>query len=175
MIYFIIFIIFIIFVALWIISLLISAVFGAPTVYAKNEIIIQALNLAKPQKNQTMLDLGCGNARSLIIGAKYFDLKGIGIEISPFYYLLARLNVLLHGQSKSIKIYYGNLLNKKELISQADIVYLYLLENVLNNLEKFIFESIKSDAKIVTLSFPFTKHSPITTSQKPRIYIYSKD
>lgn len=168
-------IVFILFLGLWNISLVISVIYGAPTVYAKRHYIKKAFELARITPGQIVLDLGCGNARSLIIAAKEFKAKGIGVEISPFYYLLANFNVLIKGESKNIKIYYGNILNQKKLIKKADIVYLYLFDKLLSKLENDIFTNIKPSGKVISIAFPLKNHKPYIENESPRVFVYKKN
>jgi SAM-dependent methyltransferase len=151
---------------------MISVISGTPTVYAQDLAIKKAFELAKLKPRQTVLDLGCGNARSLIIAAKKFRAKGIGVEISPFYFLLAKLNILIKGEDKNIKIYYGNILNQEKLVQEADLVYLYLFEELLEKLEPILFKTLQQEATIVSVAFKFKRHKPYLTSQNPRINLY---
>jgi len=162
------------FLLIWNISLLVSVIYGAPTVYASNKTILQAFKLAGLKSGQTVVDLGCGNARALIIASKHFNAKGIGIEISPFYFCLAKLNVLLNRRSDDIKIVYGNLRNSKKLIPQADIVYLYLFGKIVKEIESDIFGNAKKGSKIISLGFEFINHKHSISSHKPLILIYFK-
>lgn len=159
---------------LWQASLLIAIIAGAPTVYAKNQVIIKAFKGVGLQKGQLVVDLGCGNARSLIIAAQKFGAKGIGVEISPFYYVLAKINVLIQGESKNIKINYGNLRNYRENIKVADVVFLYLYDKIVYQIESWIFEQTKPHSSIVSLAFPFKNHRTTRIESKPPIYIYKK-
>lgn len=162
----------------WQISLIVAIVFGAPVVNAKNDTIVEAFKLAKLKKDETILDLGCSNARSLIIAAKRFGAKGIGVEISPFYYLKAKINVILSGQSKRIKIIYGDLKKKGDLIKRSDVLYLYLFPKLLCKIEQEIFRQLKNDARVVTVGFRFKNHkikSQVEVenhSRKTKIYLY---
>jgi len=142
----------------WTISLLISAFAGAPSVFAENKAIDEAFKLAKLQKDELVVDLGCGDAKSLILAARKFSARGLGVEISPFYFLKAKLKVLLSGQSKKIKIVFGNFKKIERELKSADLLYLYLWENLLQKNEEWIFQSINPKARIVSLSFPFAKH-----------------
>ncbi len=170
-------IIFIIFVAIlffWHASLIISTLAGAPTVYAKTETIEKAFELIRLQSDQVVLDLGCGNARALIIASQKFGAKGIGVEVSPFYYLLARLNVLAQGERKNIQIYFGQAQKQACLIEKADVVYMYLFDSLLRKLEPVIFKFATAKTKIVSVAFPLKKHKPVKSEFNPRIFIYQK-
>jgi SAM-dependent methyltransferase len=168
-------IIFIIIVAtlfVWNISLIISAIYGAPTVYAKQENIAKAFQLAGLTQGKTVLDIGCGNARSLIIASRTFKASGIGIEISPFYYCLAKLNVFIAGQSKNIKIYFGDIKRHSGLYKEADVIFIYLLEKLMSQIETEVFAKAKPKTKIVTIAFEFKKHEPYKTTDSPRLFLY---
>lgn len=147
--------IFLLAILFWQASLLFATIFGAPTVYANSKAIIDAYNLAELKGGETVLDLGCGNARSLIIAAKKFGAKGIGVEISPYCYLKSKWNVFWAGEKNNINIYYSDLRRSRELIKKADVIYLYLINSVLKNIENDIFSTINKRAKIVVLSFEF--------------------
>ncbi|MFH1855073.1 MAG: 50S ribosomal protein L11 methyltransferase [bacterium] len=170
----IVFIILVSILLIWHASLIISTLAGAPTVYAKTETIEKAFELVRLQSDQVVLDLGCGNARSLIIASQKFGAKGIGVEVSPFYYLLARLNVLTKGERKNIQIYFGQAQKQARLIEKADVVYMYLFDSLLRKLEPIIFNSATPKTKIVSIAFPLKEHKPVQSEFNPRIFIYQK-
>lgn len=148
------------YVTFWQASLLLSTIIGAPTVYASEQAIFDCFILAKLQPGQLVVDLGCGNARSLILAAKQFKSRGVGVERSPYAYLVARANVLLSGQSAKVKIYFGDFSKVAPDLKRADVIYLYLLNTVLSRIEKRLFETISSRTRIVSLAFQFAKHQP---------------
>lgn len=170
-----------IFVIFWQLSLLFSSIVGAPTVYANSKAIIDAYKLAGLEKGETVLDLGCGNAKSLLLAAKVFGAKGIGVEISPYCYLKSKWNVFWAGESGNIKIYLSDIKKSFNLISEADVVYLYLLNSVLEKIESEIFDNIKAKTRVVTLAFKFKNAVPkknMRTNNLGRetgIYLYTKE
>lgn len=170
----IIFLIFVFILLLWQASLIVAVVGGAPTVYAKEKVIRKAYDSVKLKKGQLVADLGCGNARSLIIAAKQYKAKGIGIEISPFYYLLAKANVFFSGESKNIKIFFGNFRKRERNFKDADVIYLYLFDKITERIEPWIFKTAKPGAKIISLAFPFKNHKAVLIEAKPPIYLYKK-
>lgn len=168
----IIFLVFLIFALFWFLSLLIAIISGAPTVYSKDKIIKKVFQAVNLKKNQTILDLGCGNGRVLIIASREFGARGVGVEISPFYYLLAKLNVLFSGESQNIKIYFGNIRDHEKLVNGADVVYLYLLDEIMRKIEPWIFNALKKDTKIISITFPFQNHKGQVYAGPPKFYIY---
>ena len=155
----IIFLILISLVAFWQICLIYAQVIGAPTVYANKEAIIEACKLSGLKKGQTIIDLGCGDARSLIIASKEFEAFGIGIERSPYCYLKSKFNVFLSGQ-KNIRILFGDIQKYSKETEKADVVYVYLLNSVLTKIEDWLFAKVSPTTKIVSLAFSFPNHKP---------------
>ena len=174
MVYLIIFLIFALILLLWQISQIISVIGGTPAVYAKDETIREVFKLAGLERGQAVVDLGCGNARSLIIAAKKFKAKGIGVEISPFYFLLSKIKILLSGESKNIKIIFGRFQKAESYLKSADVVYLYLFSKALNEIEKWLFNSVSEKTKIVSFGFKFAKRKPVLAITNPTLYLYRK-
>lgn len=152
-------------ILIWQFNLLLALIFGAPVVYAHPRAITDAFRLAGLKKGETIVDLGCGNANTLIIAAKKFGAKGIGVERAPLFYWWSKVNVYLCGQSKNIKIYYGDFRKIESLLKTSDVIYLYLLTGVLSNIETWLFDHIGPQTRIVSLSFKFPNHEPMQTSQ----------
>lgn len=170
----IIFLILAILLLFWQVSLLIAVGGGAPTVYAKKSAIKKAFEAVNLRPSELVTDLGCGNARSLIIASQKFKAKGIGVEISPFYYLLAKVNVALHGQTKNVRIFFGNIKKPIREVEKSDVIFLYLFDKLLDKIEPSIFKFAKPHARIISLAFPFKHHEGKVVKDRPSIYIYEK-
>lgn len=148
------------FMIFWQVSLIYATFLGAPTVYSHKKAMVEAFELAGLKKGELVVDLGCGNARSLIIAAKHFGARGVGVERSPYAYLQSILMVRLSGQQDKIKILFGDFKVAEDYLKKADVVYLYLLNSVLSKLEDWFFATIPSETRVVSLSFLFSKHKP---------------
>ncbi len=165
---------------IWQGSLLLAFISGAPSVFANQDAIEDSLKLAKLKKGELLIDLGCGDARVLIIGAKKFGARGIGVEKSPYCYLLSRFNVWQAGQSQKIKLIYGDFKVAEVYLKKADVVYLYLLPHTLARIEKWLFANLRSQAKVISIGFAFQKRksklqsSTINLNRKSAIYLYQK-
>lgn len=149
----------------WLINLFYAQIFGAPSVFASNQAVKDALALAIMKNGQTLIDLGCGDGRSLILASKIYGAKGIGIERSPYCYLKSRFNVWQAKESKNIKILFGDFRKFENEIKKADIIYIYLLNSVLAQMEDWIFKTIEPKTKIVSLAFIFPNHEPLAKKE----------
>jgi SAM-dependent methyltransferase len=172
-----------VYVIFWQLSLIYSMILGAPTVYADTSAIIDCYKLAKLKKAELVVDLGCGDGKSLLIACKEFGAKGVGAEKSPYAYLLARIRRLIYllAESNGCAVVFGDFRKTEKDLKNADLVYLYLFEDVLEKIESWLFNTIPKDCRVVSLAFPFKKHRPIKTSMtnnlgiKTTIYLYSKN
>ncbi|MCL5411013.1 MAG: hypothetical protein M1324_04160 [Patescibacteria group bacterium] len=144
----------------WLVCLIFAQLFGAPTVYSSKKAVIDTLKLAGLEKDELLIDLGCGNARVLIIAAKEFGVRGIGVDRSPYCFLKSKLSVLLSGQKDKIRIIFGNFEKAESYLPKADAVYLYLLNSANIKIENWLFKNISNKTKIVSLAFTFSKHIP---------------
>jgi len=150
-----------IWIIFWQSSLLIAAVIGSPIVYSNPRAIRDSLDLAKLKKGETVVDLGCGSGRALIVAAREFGARGIGVDRSLFCVLKARLNVYLAGQSKNIKIYRKSFEKAEDEIKQADVIYLYLLNSTLKQIEPWFFNILPDKTRVVSLAFEFVDHQSV--------------
>ncbi|PTD93498.1 hypothetical protein C9439_07360 [archaeon SCG-AAA382B04] len=68
------------------------------------------IELANIKEKETIFDLGCGDGRFLLLGAKE-GAKTIGIEMDPIRYLISKTRSLLSKNRGKIEVRYGNFFN----------------------------------------------------------------
>lgn len=158
------------FLIFWLLCMIFAQIFGAPTVHSSRQAVRDALKLSNLKKDELIIDLGCGSARVLIMAAKEFGARGIGVDRSPYCYLISKLNVFLSGQSKKIKIIYGGFNKAERLLRKADVVYLYLLNSANKKIEKWLFRNISTKTRVVSLAFTFESHTPKKTVETKTLY-----
>jgi cyclopropane fatty-acyl-phospholipid synthase-like methyltransferase len=132
-------------------------------------VIRQALKLANLKKGEIFYDLGCGNGNVLIEAAK-MGAKAIGSEISPFYYLSAKVRT---SKYSNIKIFYKNVFNVD--FSKADVVYCYLMPEMLGKLAPKFKSELKAGSRLVSVGFPIKKMRKLRERNinSHKIFIYS--
>lgn len=102
-----------------------------------------------PKKDFVLLDPGCGDARILIEAAKKYNARGIGIEINPETYMIARENIRKAGLEDKITLVNGD--SRDYEFSNADGVVMFLFPDLIEDLtEKF--DKLKSGVKVVSYS-----------------------
>ena len=123
----------------------------APPIPLHKDTIRKMLKLAKTTKNDIVYDLGSGDGRALIIAAKEFHAKSVGIEKNRLLILLSRWIIRRNGLNDKIKIIHGNIFN--ENFSEANVVLMYLSKKLTQKL-KPKFEKELKGTRIVSASHP---------------------
>ena len=147
---------------------------GAPWVPTRKRDVERFLKLAEIKPGQKMYDLGCGDGR-LVCAAAKAGAKTQGFELSLFPYVLANIRRLFQKDRARIKIsfrdvWYSNL-------SDADVVYFFLMPKVYPKLKQKFEKELKSGAKIIAYVWPIDGWTPLkvdTLSQHPNLYLYQR-
>ena len=152
----------------WQASNIISVIFGSPYVMVDKKLICRALKLVGLKKGEIFYDLGCGNGDVLIEAAK-IGAKVRGYEISPFFYLWARLRTAKYS---NIKIDYQNIF--KADLAKADVIYCYLWPKMLEKLAPKFKRELKSDSRLISIGFPIENLDQEKQFEinRHKIYIY---
>lgn len=156
------------------VNFLFSIIYRCPFVPSKKVVHEKAIEIAGIKNRDVVYDLGCGDARFLIaVASKFKGIKCVGYEISPFLYLLAKIKTRRY---KNIKIIFGNFFKKD--ISEADIIFCYLLPSIMKKLEKKILKEIKKSLRVVSQDFSFPNIKPRLVIERdpkkniPKIILY---
>lgn len=142
----------------------------APNWRTKKRTARSAFKLAKVTKKDIVYELGSGEATALMVAVKEFNAKGVGIEIEPFRFLLSKITVWRNGQNKNIKLVRGNFY--KEDLSDATVLYLYLVPKTLNRLIPKFKRELKKGTPII--SYKYEMNLPLKKFDKEnelRLYV----
>ena len=126
--------------------------------------------LAKVGKNDVVYDLGSGDGTALIIAAKEFGARGVGIEIDPLRVFVSSMLLSSNGVSNKIQIKKKNFFDVD--ISKASVVFVYLVPKALNRLLPKFKKELKKGTRIVSyryeINLPLKKHDK---ENKIRLYV----
>jgi len=89
-----------------------------------DEFVRLMLTIAKTTEDDFVLDLGAGDGKIVIAGAKEFGDRGLGVEYEPDLVNLARCLVEVEGVADKVQIREGDIF--KEDFGHADVVTLFL-------------------------------------------------
>lgn len=110
-----------------------------------------ALKLAGVKKEDVVYDLGSGDGRSVIIAAKEFGAKGIGIEIDPLRFYLSKLFAKFNGVSDKTKFIKKSFFDVD--ISDADVIFVYLVPKTLEKLKPKFLKELKPETRLISINY----------------------
>jgi predicted RNA methylase len=123
----------------------------APRWRTRKDTARAAFKLAKVTKKDVVYELGSGEATALMVAAREFGAKGVGIEIEPFRHMLSKFSIRRKGLEKNIIIKRGNFY--KEDLSDATVLYLYLVPQTLERLIPKFKKELKKGTRLVTYKY----------------------
>ena len=146
------------------------ALYGLPPVPTNRERIHHALELANLQPNETLYDLGAGDGRVLLIAARDFGAKAVGIEIGPIQCVLIWLRTTGSGFGNQIQIRWGNFY--KANLKDADVVFVYATSKEVMKLAPRLDTQMKKGARLVSISADFPDWEPQEFDSHELIFVY---
>ena len=129
----------------------IPALFGSPWWPAPKREVLKLLRMAELKENEKLYDLGCGDGRALIVAAREFGVRGVGVEIDPLKAAIARFLVKSAGLSGRIEIIRASALDVP--LHEADVVFLYLSHQLIDRMKDKFLTELKPEARIVSYGF----------------------
>jgi hypothetical protein len=154
-------------VLLWI---LVPALYGLPPVPTRPERIRKALKLAGLQPDELLYDLGAGDGRVLLIAAREFAARAVGIEVGPIQCALIWLRLAASGQAGRAQVRWKNFYQAD--LHDADVVFVYATSKEVMKLAPHLERQLKAGARLVSISADFSSWEPSTLDQRDLIFVY---
>ena len=143
---------------------------GAPFVPTKKKTAEKMIELAQIENNDIVYDLGSGDGRLLFLARKRTHNTIVGIEINPLLVFLTWIKQLVLGAR--IKPVWGNFWNTP--ISDADVVFVYLLPWKMDRLADKLEKELKPGTTIVSNSFIFPHWKIIDQDTTLNVFVFKK-
>ena len=162
------------FIALFIIGLLwilIPAMYGLPSRPTHPDRIRAALRLADLKPGDTLYDLGSGDGRVLVIAAKEFGARSVGVEIGPAQRLVSRVAALYNGVRDRVRVEAGNFYRSD--VSKADVVFIYATSTEVAKLASHLEKQMKPGSRVVSISADFPEWEPTGFDKDKLIFVYA--
>lgn len=148
----------------------------APYVPSPPEIVEKILEAAEVKADELVYDLGSGDGRVLIMAAKKFNARSVGVEISPKLVGEANERIKDEGLEQRCKVIEGDAMEVD--LRDADVVVLYLLTSSNEMLRPNLERSLRNGARVVSHDFEVLGWNPKKVVQAEaygrthRIYVY---
>jgi len=132
--------------------------FIAPFVATPTPVVRQMLILAELKPGEKLYDLGSGDGRTVIMAAKDFGAKSVGVELREDLVKRALGNIQELGLEKKAQIFQDDIF--KVDLSQADVVFLYLTTSANEKVKPKLETELKPGARIVSHDYEILGWKP---------------
>ena len=129
-----------------------------PYVPTENAVAQAMLDLAGVKGADIVYDLGCGDGRIVVLAAKSYGARGVGVDIDPERIRDARANAQRNGVENLARFEEKDLFDAD--IHEATVVTLYLLPAVNLRLRPKLLKDLKPGTRIVSHSFDLGDWKP---------------
>src|SRR5262249_1270421 len=127
------------------------------------DVVDRMCEVAKVTKKDVVYDLGCGDAVMLITAVKKFGaMRGVGVDIDPKMVKVAKEKAKEEGIAEKLDIREGDDVKVSDL-SDADVVLLYMGDDINNRLKPILKQTLKAGARIVSHRFLMGEWKPVHT------------
>lgn len=143
---------------------------GAPWVPSPMRRVHKMLRMAGVKPGDTVIDLGCGDGRTLVAAARDYGARAVGIEIDPLRYVWCQLLITVLGLRRRVRVHFGDFFSHD--LSGADVVTCYLLPKTNQKLQAKLRNELDSSARIVSNAFLFPAFRLVGHDGDDHIYLY---
>ncbi|MCD6446331.1 class I SAM-dependent methyltransferase [Candidatus Bathyarchaeota archaeon] len=156
--------------------------FIAPYVPSPLPVVREMLKLAELKPGEVFYDLGAGDGRTVIMAAKDFGARAIGVELREDLVKRALNSVYELGLQNKVTIVNEDMF--KVDISQADVVFLYLTTSANEKIKPKLESELKLGVRVVSHDYEIVGWKPVKVEnfcENPKLgypshtlYLYKK-
>ena len=131
----------------------------APYVPSPPQVIRQMLILAQLKPREVFFDLGAGDGRAVIMAAKDFGARAVGVELREDLVKKALSTVYETGLQDRVTIVNGDMFNVD--LTSADVVFLYLTTSANEKVKAKLETELKSGVRVVSHDYEIVGWKPV--------------
>lgn len=156
--------------------------FIAPFVPTPLPVIRQMLTLAELKPGEVFFDLGCGDGRTVMMAAKDFGARAVGVEMREDLVKKALGSVYEQSLQNRVTLVNGDMFGVD--LSSADVVFLYLTTSANEKIRPKLDTELKRGVRIVSHDYEVVGWNPAKVEnfcENPKlgypshtIYVYKK-
>ncbi|MGB9671700.1 MAG: SAM-dependent methyltransferase [Candidatus Bathyarchaeales archaeon] len=131
----------------------------APYVPSPPQVIRQMLILAELKPREVFFDLGAGDGRAVIMAAKDFGARAVGVELREDLVKKALSTVYEHGLQDRVTIVNGDMFTVD--LSSADVVFLYLTTSANEKIKPKLEAELRPGVRVVSHDYEIVGWKPV--------------
>jgi predicted RNA methylase len=133
-------------------------VFIAPFVPSPAPVIQRMLQLAELKPGEVLFDLGAGDGRSVIMAAKAFSARAVGVELREDLSKKALGTIHESGLADRVTIVNGDIFTVN--LTSADVVFLYLTTSANEKIRPKLENELKTGVRVVSHDYEIVGWKP---------------
>jgi tRNA A58 N-methylase Trm61 len=140
------------------------------------------LQMAQLKPGEVLFDLGAGDGRTVIMAAKTFGARGVGVELREDLAKKALGTIHDNGLTDRVTIVNGDMFNVN--LTSADVVFLYLTTSANEKIRPKLETELKKGVRVVSHDYEIVGWKPVKVEnfcENPQmgypshtIYLYQK-
>jgi len=156
--------------------------FIAPFVPSPAQVIEYMLKLADLKAGEVLFDLGAGDGRTVMMAAKSFGARAVGVELREDLAKKALSSIHHSGLSDRVTIVNGDMFSVN--LTPADVVFLYLTTSANEKIRPKLEHELKKGVRVVSHDYEIVGWKPAKVEnfcENPKlgypshtIYLYRK-
>jgi predicted RNA methylase len=157
-------------------------VFIAPFVPSPASVIQHMLKLAELKAGEVLFDLGAGDGRTVIMAAKAYGARAVGVELREDLAKKALSAIHSDGLADRVTIVNGDMFGVN--LGSADVVFLYLTTSANEKIRPKLESELKKGVRVVSHDYEIVGWKPAIVDnfcENPKlgypshtIYLYKK-
>jgi predicted RNA methylase len=157
-------------------------VFIAPFVPSPMVVVRHMLQVAALKPGEVLFDLGAGDGRTVIMAAKTFGARAVGVEMREDLVKKALSTINENGLTDKVTIVNGDMFQVD--LSAADVVFLYLTTSANEKIKPKMENELKTGVRVVSHDYEIIGWKPVKVEnfcENPQsgypshtIYLYQK-
>ncbi len=159
-----------------------NKLFIAPYVPSPPQVIHRMLVLAELKAGEVFFDLGAGDGRTVIMAAKDFGARSVGVELRKDLVKKALSTVYENNLQNRVTIVNSDIFHVD--LSSADVIFLYLTTSANEKVRPKLMAELKKGTRIISHDYEIVGWKPVRVDsfcENPRLgypshtlYLYKK-
>lgn len=131
---------------------------------------LAAIRLGKINRKDKVYELGSGDGEFLLLVAKETGAHCVGIEIDPLRHIIAKTRVRIDSLDPYITLKKKSFYD--ENLSNASVVYMYLIPRVLKKITPKLKKELKKGTRIISYKYEIKGLNRVSEDKKEKLYLY---